>query len=228
MTQIFRATAGPADWRTMLADPQRHWKPGHSAMAAAQSWEHAPGLPPEIAALLPAQSRLLLAIPEHKVPLPGGSRASQCDVFALVHTQTGLCAAAIEAKVAEPFGPTLADWSATPSAGRTARLATICDWLGRDAPPPTLRYQLLHRTAAAIAEARRFDAPQTAMLVQSFSDTDQWFDDFAAFCDWLGLPPVRIGQPAILPLPDGRSLTLGWAKGDPAFLADLTHEKATS
>ena len=38
------------DWREFLAEPDKHWKPRHSAMLTAQSWESASGLPPEIAA----------------------------------------------------------------------------------------------------------------------------------------------------------------------------------
>lgn len=78
-------------------------------MAAALSWEAAKGVPPEIAELLGGSAELLLAIPEHKVSLPGGSRESQCDVFALVRTFGETMAIAVEAKVSEPFGPTVGE-----------------------------------------------------------------------------------------------------------------------
>ena len=107
MTKILIPSSGPDDWQQFLADPQKQWKRGYSAMAAALSWEAAPGLPPEIAALLGQDVHLLLAIPEHKVALPGGRRKSQCDVFALARDRDQTIAAAIEAKVNEPFGPTV-------------------------------------------------------------------------------------------------------------------------
>lgn len=81
MTKILVPTLGADDWRRFLADPEKHWKRGYSAMAAALSWEAANGVPPEISELFGGSLELLLAIPEHKVALPGGGRESQCDVF---------------------------------------------------------------------------------------------------------------------------------------------------
>lgn len=221
MNRIFRTTEGPADWRALLADPDRQWRAGYSAMAAAQSWEA--GFPPEIAALCGCDAELQLAIVEHKVALPGRGYPSQCDVFALVHAAGRDMAVAIEAKVAEPFGQTLAEWlGPTPSANKIARLETLAGWLGLTDPDPTLRYQLLHRTAAAIVEARRFRRPVAAMLVQSFSPASMWADDFADFTAALGLGRIAPGTAAELSLPEGLVLRLGWAKGDPAFLSDMT------
>ena len=84
MARIYIPAQGIADWQSLLADPVRQWRAGYSAMAAAQSWQCAAGLPPEIDALLGGGTELQLAIPEHKVPLPGRGADSQCDVFALV------------------------------------------------------------------------------------------------------------------------------------------------
>ena len=56
-----------------------------------------------MAAILGPGARLLLAIPEHQVALPGGGRPSQCDVFALVRNDVGTPTVAVEAKVREPF-----------------------------------------------------------------------------------------------------------------------------
>jgi hypothetical protein len=57
------------------------------------------------------------------------------------------------------------------------------------------------------------------MIVQSFSQEHRWFDDFAAFCDFLGLDAQR-GTPLLRNLPQGRELLLGWATGDPRHLND--------
>jgi len=208
---ILVPTRSPEDWRALLADPLTQWRAGYSAMSAALCWERAGGLPPEVAALLGPKATLLLAIPEHKVALPGGGRASQCDVFALVRQGDDTISLTVEAKAAEPFGPLLGDWLAEASPGKAARLAAICGLLGRSDPPSSLRYQLLHRTAAAIIEARRFGTGRAAMIVQSFSAHNQWHDDFIAFCGWLGTAPA-MGSPADIALPDGRRLTLGWAQ----------------
>ncbi|UXX84471.1 DUF6946 family protein [Roseovarius pelagicus] len=110
MAQIYIPTHGPLDWRALLADPQKQWRAGYSAQAAARSWEDAKGLPPEIATILGPDAELLLAFPEHKVALPGGSRPSQCDIFALARTPDQTIALSVEAKVNEPFDRSLADW----------------------------------------------------------------------------------------------------------------------
>lgn len=213
-----RKTSGPADWRDLLGDPDRHWRAGYSAMACAQSWEA--GFPSEVARLLGADAELQVAIVEHRVPLPGGGAPSQCDVFALVRADGRDLAVAVEAKVEEPFGPTLAEWQASPSKGKTARLEAICGWLGIGIPGGVIRYQLLHRTAAAVAEARRWHRPVAAMIVQSFSRDGAWFDDYAAFLDLFG---SRAGwdEAADSVLPDGTILRLGWATGDPRFLSEI-------
>ena len=221
MTRILRATTGPDDWKALLADPDKHWRTGYSAKTTALSWEAAsPDLPPEIAALLGPGAALQLAIVEHKVALPGGQRASQCDVFALVAADAGDIALAVEAKVDEPFGPTLGEWMATPTPGRQDRLAAIADWLDLADPDPGLRYQLLHRTAAAVAEALRFRRPVAAMMVQSFSPENRWFDDFARFAAALGLDAAP-GQAARRRLPCGLDLILGWASGDQRFRQEV-------
>ncbi len=195
----------------MLAEPDKHWRKGYSAWAAAHSWERAEGLPRSVASLLGDEAKLLLAIPEHKVPLPGGGHPSQCDVFALVRRGAHSVALAVEAKVAEPCGETLGQWRSKSTTGKETRLASICRLLGlTQEPPPEIRYQLLHRTAAAVVEAERFKTDDAAMVVQSFSQTDQWFEDFLAFCRLLGTSPA-LGELAVHCLLDGRDLLLGWA-----------------
>lgn len=200
---------GPDDWRDLLADPGNQWREGFSAKSAALSWENARGLPPEVAAVIGPDARLLLAIPEHKVPLPGGGRPSQCDVFALVSTPRGSCAVSVEAKVAEPFGPTIGDWLKEASSGKHARLEAICALLGCALPPANLRYQLFHRSAAAVVEAGRFGTAMAAMVVQSFSPERLWHGDFLAFAAHLGMDATQ--GPAERALPDGRPFRLGWA-----------------
>src|SRR5690606_1009209 len=96
-------------------------------------------------------------IPEHKVPLAGGRGDSQNDVFALIRFDGQTSAVMIEGKVNEPFGPTVGEWFATPSEGKIGRMRHLCEVLGLSAEPPAnIRYQLLHRTASALIEARRF------------------------------------------------------------------------
>ena len=218
MGAILVPTTGPDDWRRFLADPEKHWRRGYSAMAAALSWEAAHGLPPEIARILGEDAELLLAIPEHKVELPGGRRASQCDVFALVKASNETFSVAVEAKVDKPFGPTVSEWMEEASDGKIERMTLICGQLGLSSTPPgNLRYQLFRRTAAAAIEAKRFKTDRAAMIVQSFSHKHRWFADFEAFVALFGLEATR-GQPLTFELPDGLPMTLGWAVGSGAFL----------
>ena len=213
MTRILIPSRGPEDWKQFLADPKKQWKMGYSAMAAAYSWEAAKGLPMEIERVLGDGSELLLAIPEHKVALPGKGRESQCDVFCLTRRRGQVSAVAVEAKVEEPFGPTLAEWLSSASSNKSIRFAGLCRLLGCDATPPGhLRYQLFHRTAAAVIEAGRFNTERAAMVVHSFSQERRWFDDFSAFCKFLGIA-VKPETGHDYGLPDGRILTLGWATG---------------
>jgi hypothetical protein len=218
MSKILTPSSGPDDWQQFLADPRKQWKRGCSAMAAALSWETAKGLPPEVAALLGPDAELLFAIPEHKVALPGGRRESQCDVFALVRAGDETVAVAIEAKVNEPFGPTVGEWMVGASAGKTERITFIRDLLGlAKGSIDHVRYQLLHRSAAAVLEAARFKTDRAAMIVQSFSLEHRWFEDFAAFTGLLGLEADR-GKAMRHVLPSGQPLDLGWAVGSADFL----------
>ena len=218
MPKIHIPTTGAGDWRALLADPEKQWRAGYSAMAVARSWEEAQDLPNEFRAVLGDDAELLLAIPEHSVPLAGGSKGSQCDVFALVRIAHQTCALAVEAKVNEPFGPKIGEWMQEPTKGRVTRLTAICELLGVSYPPPDgLRYQLFHRSAAAIVQARRFQTNCAAMVVQSFSQEHRWYEDFSAFCDYLGLKAAR-GSPLVHILPEGRRLILGWVTGEARFL----------
>ena len=186
---ILIPTKGPEDWKHLLADPDLHWKAGYAAYALAHRWEEAKGFPSEIKEALesvPALEdvELLLAIPEYKVSLPGGGAASQNDLFCLARNRQGLVSIMVEGKVNEPFGPLVSEWYDDPSPGKVKQLNFLCRTLGLDKDQVQgVRYQLLHRTASAILEAKRFKALTAAMLVHSFSPTYNWFEDYAAFAD---------------------------------------------
>lgn len=224
MARIYLKSTGPERWADYLAEPIKHWQTGYSAKTLAHSWEDADGFPAEIQAALNASEylaglELLLAIPEHQVPLPGGSRPTQSDLWALGRAGNEIVSVAVEGKVAEPFGPTLAEWQAEASSGKVARLQYLRDQLSLSEPPPgTIRYQLLHRTVAPLIEARRFGATHAVMLVHSFSKTNEWFEDYAAFALLFGIAAVpntiaRVGERG------GINLHIGWVSGNPDYLA---------
>lgn len=216
MGRIYLPSDGPESWRALLADPARHWREGYSAHALANCWEAAIGLPPEIEELFKQISNgvdLLIALPEHKVALPGGGRESQTDLFALVRAGALTVSTAVEGKVEESFGPKLSEWLVDASEGKLKRLGYIRDLLGlSSAIPGDIRYQLLHRTASALIEAQRFKTDASAMVVHSFSSVDSWFNEFERFVALFNEKP-RIGRMVTIALPNGMPLYLGWAKG---------------
>lgn len=225
MSRIFVPTTSPEDWRKLLADPEKHWRTGFSAKSLACCWEEADGFPPEVVRLfskleIPSFEKieLLLAIPEYQVSLPGGTRPSQNDIFVLARAQGQLVAIMVEGKVSESFGPTLGEWKATKSEGKIERLAFIKEQLGLTQEIPLdIRYQLLHRTTSAVIEALRFNSRSAAMLVHSFSQDDQGFEDYQAF---LGLFGVQASPNRLVFVNETRGINLycGWARGNPKYL----------
>jgi hypothetical protein len=213
---ILTPSRGPAAWRNLLADPARHWKPGHSAHALAHAWELADDFPTEIrSALVPhfPGIELVLAIPERRVQLPGRGGASQTDLWALCRTDLGLISLGVEGKVNESFGPTLGQWRKDASTAKKERLDFHTTYLGLVAPPAdSIRYQLLHRCVSALLEARRVHAACAVMLVHSFSPDNAGWDDFEAFAASLGVM-VEPGHLTAVPTASTRTLHIGWVNG---------------
>ncbi len=224
MNSIYIPATSADQWAQFLAEPVKHWRTGYSARALAHSWQEADGFPAEVRAALAscpalASLQLLIAIPEHQVPLPGGSRPSQNDIWVLARSEAGLVSIAVEGKVSEPFGPTVEEWLAESSPGKSTRLAFLCEQLGiRGAPGPAVRYQLLHRTASAVLEAKRFCAPTALMLVHSFSQSHLWFDDYRAFAALLGCS-VAVNQISHVGVRGGVDLYIGWVCGNEEYLS---------
>jgi hypothetical protein len=226
MKRIFVPTESGSDWQRFLAKPTLHWKPGRSAMTLAAAWEAtADRFPPEVASTLDASGderlsglRLLAAIPEYQVDLPGGDTASQPDVLALATNASGLAVLAVEGKVDEEFGPTLGAKRAHASPGQSDRLTFLHQTLGLSQPlPDEIRYQLLHRTVSAILVARDFHATTAVMLVHSFSEDNRWFEDYARFCAALGAK-AAVGRAVAISGKTSPALFLAWCQGDQQFL----------
>jgi hypothetical protein len=182
-----------------LADPEKHWKRGRSAFETAVAWEAASrsdrGLPPSIASVLDTEpafagATLLLGVPEHQVVLDGGGHPSQTDLWAVLATTEGVASVAIEAKAGEPFDKPVRDWIAdAPSgSGKPARLEQLCAALGlsRDAAMP-LRYQLMHRSVAALLEGQRLRLARALFLVQHFGSPGESLADYKTWASALGV-----------------------------------------
>jgi hypothetical protein len=222
-TMIYVPASKPEDWQQLLADPQKHWKKGYSARSLAYCWQEAGGIPRDVKDVLlqlPAFEGLetLLVFPEHQVALPGGKRPSQNDCWVLARTAKDLVSIAVEGKVSEPFGPTINEWLANPSEGKQNRLSFLCAQVGLDTSVSrTVRYQLLHRTASAVMEAKRFHAQYAVMVVHSFSRTADWFEDYREFSG-LFQAQADIDKIVSIGTPQGIRTYLAWVSGDERYL----------
>ena len=223
MVKILIPASSPEDWKQFLAQPENQWKSGYSARSMAYCWQESDGIPPEIVSVLenvPTLEALktIFAIPEHKVPLPGGVRASQNDVWVLAESVSGLVSIAVEGKVSEPFGPMVGEWLENKTTGKEHRLRFLCDELGLEYPPPmNVRYQLLHRTVSAIVEAKRFRSNQAVMVVHSFSKTNEWLEDYHYFLSLFGLK-AGIDQAVSTKVGNDMDISFAWVHGSEKYL----------
>jgi len=111
----------------------------------------------------------------------------------------------------EHFDKLVGKWLKSASAGKKKRLEYITSKLGLPYPPPDhIRYQLLHRAAAAVIEAGNFKAGCAAMIVQSFSPEHKRFEDFEKFLNSFGIYSVEKDRIYKTDKP-GMTLYFGWA-----------------
>mgnify|MGYP001118822805 CR=1 FL=1 len=226
MSRIFIPANKPEDWKSLLAKPDKHWRKGYSAKALAYCWQEADDFP-ECVRKIFEKSRmklfqnieLLLAFPEYKVPLPGGARPSQNDIFVLARGNDQLVSIMVEGKMSEPFGETIAEWKEDSSKGKRSRLKFLLKELALEENEQidAIRYQLLHRTVSAIIEAKKFKAQNALMLVNSFSRSNEWFDDYSQFLALFGLnaePDSLVFAKNIEEI----DLYFSWVKGDEKYL----------
>ena len=124
----------------------------------------------------------------------------------------------VEGKAREDFDDLLDDWkNRTSEAGFKARLTEITDNIGLTGPPPgDIRYQLLHRTASAVIEARRFHAKYAVVLIQSFvsNDAENHYNDFCKFIRLFERTPTK-ELLMELSRPHGRQLFAAWVQSTP-------------
>jgi len=162
---------------------------------------------------------LMFAVAEHKVPLAGGPADSQCDVWAFLNTKVGAVSLTIEAKARESFGKsnqTLEQWLDAGKSKR-ARKNRQDRWNDIKQHLPSvgeggysqIAYQLLHRCAAAVIEAKRLRLKNAAFVVQAFQSPEKSFDAFSQMCRTMATTAER-GQMQFTNVGDIR-LGIGWA-----------------
>jgi hypothetical protein len=189
----------PEDVVRHLGKQEEHWKEGRSAQALATAWFESNAFPPSIESVLRSNpvfqsAELIDAFMEREVDLGSKGRPSQTDLLAIAGiSDERLAIVAVEGKAGETFGERVAEWL-DGSDGKQARLKGLCAILdlkeGRAKP---LRYQLLHRTASAILEAKRYRTDLAVLLVHSFSEDKKGFEDFGEFLQVIGFSKPSVG-----------------------------------
>lgn len=199
-----------------LAKQERHWRKGYSAYELTHSWVEAKGIPGPVAAVLHQAEEfrgveLIEGFFEKETDLRTPGRPSQTDLLALVGDDSDFAVLGVEGKVDEPFGPLVAEWLQDASANKKARLSVLRETLGlANRGVLHLRYQLLHRTAVTIYEARRYRVRRAVMVVHSFSESHRWFDDFQEFAGAVDAPVSNPNELSSNVTAEGVSLRLAW------------------
>ncbi|WP_214630769.1 DUF6946 family protein [Paenibacillus agaridevorans] len=216
-------------WRSLLTDPGKHWVERFSAFELAHSWTQIPKskFPSAVQQLfIDSGSDVfrklepLAMFPEHPVYLDTKQAPSQNDLFVLARNAHDLMTIMVEGKVNETFGPTVADWLKEASDGKMRRLQFLLDELNlRDIDNIKIhsqRYQLLHRTASALLEAKRHHARHAVVLVHSFSDRSAGLLDYQSFLALYGIE----GKAGAISGPlhiNGIDLWFGWLADHKSF-----------
>ena len=205
----------PEDVIPHLGKPY-HWADGRSAKLIAKSWFEANALPIMVEHTLRQTARfssveLIEACLEKCIDLRDGRKPSQADVLAILGIGDELALMAVEGKVDESFGLLVSEWLVNASTGKLGRLQNLCRTLDIGSQDVGhLRYQLLHRTASAIYEAKRYRARTAVMMVHSFDPADAGVSDFRLFASALGLPDAGATKIAGPIARENVDLYLGW------------------
>ncbi len=211
----------PEDVIPHLAKQELHWRAGYSAQELAVAWSGCrndfPGAVRAVLKTAPeyAQAEFVDGFVEREVELGSPGRNSQTDLMVIAGLDDELGIIAVEGKVDESFAELVRDWNSGP--GKQRRLERLCETLGLNAARiGGIRYQLLHRTASAIYEAKRYRCRHALMLVHSFSSTHRWFEDFAAFSEAMSLPIQQPDVCSSVKACEGVSLRLAWVADRPS------------
>lgn len=211
-----------ADWQALHS--ARHWKAGHSAMEMARAWHHAQAFPPAVAEVLARGPFGTLVvergIAECLTEVPGAGRPSHTDLMVEARGPAGRVVIGVEAKVREAFGPRVDAWlnkeePGRPRSNKELRLRGLCAELGLGPEAATtlaLRYQLLHRSWAALAHAKETGARAAVLLVHSLADGEDEDNlaDYRAFTRALGFVAADLTAPMYLGVRGGLPFWGAW------------------
>lgn len=181
-----------------LLSDRGHWRKGRSAYEIAHSWINAAdGVPKPVRNVLNGcpiyrRAELVEAHFEHATDLRSVGAASETDLLVHLKLADGSSAViAVEGKAGESFGPIIRTWlnhANNVGDGKQRRLESLCKYFGLATESVLdLRYQLLHRTAAAMFETERCKARQAMVLIHSFAKRGEDFADYKKFLEKLGI-----------------------------------------
>jgi len=226
MIMFFLGIKQIEDWKDLLISP-KHWKEGHSAKALANCWWEAKDFPEEIKIVFKKSKifnniELCVACPEFPIYLNTKKSPSHIDIFCLAKDDNTRCIViVIEGKAGEPFDKSVGKWLRNRSKdGGGRRLRYLSKILGislrRD---PSIMYQLINKSAAAIIGAKQFHAAITLVIIHSFGNEAKGFDDFSK---WVKMLNHKVKpEPNEIYFCGKRSeikLYLSWVNGDPKHL----------
>ena len=215
----------PEDVIPHLGKPS-HYRESRSAYCLVDSWANIWGSDNNIPELVRLTldtapglvgADLIEGFLERECSLGDGGRHSQTDLLGLLSVDNKLVVMSVEGKVDETFGKLVVDeLSKDPTPMKKARIVKLSALFGLSAEAAKpLRYQLIHRTASAIFEARRFHARTAVMMVHSFDRKDAGAEDYRRFADALGFegaePTITVGPKTF----GGIELYLGWTADSP-------------
>ncbi len=222
MNKFFHTEAllTPESVRPFLAKPS-HWREGRSAYELAHSWIAAGDIPSRVRKVLDGcpvfkNAILVEGFFEHQTDLRSAGHPTQTDLLTVLRLSNAAYAViAVEAKVDEPFGPIIRDWN-DGTGRKEERLSALCNYFDLSQNLILdLRYQLLHRSAAALFEAERYGASQAMTMIHSFSSPGEALNDYHSFMQALGISPVgpcEVSEPRTF---HGIDLRFAWVSDRP-------------
>lgn len=204
------------DWKEFLPDPDNQWVDKCSAKELARAWANCRRFPRKVHEMLEAASLDLVPLfgfPEYKVNLPGGRHPSRNDLYILARDGKGtFFPIMVVGRGDEPSGPLVHDWKGDRGEDGLERLAFIADGLdlagkGMD----RLRYNLLQEAVSVLLEGSRVGVDRGMLLVHSFGNHVDYFEDYGRFLSMFDLKAERdiVQGPVNL---DGFSLYFGWVQ----------------
>ncbi len=218
--RLYVPVTAPEDVVRHLGKQEKHWKQGRSAHSLASLWFKYNDFPPRIRQALDTADKfrsaeLIDAFFERQVDLQSKGRPSQTDLLAIAGIEGGIAVFGIEGKAGETFGDCVSVWH-DGSETKRARLAGLGRLLNlRPEACGGLRYQLLHRAASVILEAKRYRTTDAVLLIHSFCRDEKGFADFSIFLEALGFDRSTAGT-VVGPVDrDGVRLYASWVDDEP-------------